>query len=59
MPPQNVPNRTTVPAETRRQIEAQADELDALTFSATPTQGEVEALRDAVSAALRGVFGNV
>jgi len=43
----------------REEASTQAAALAALTFSATVTQAECEALRDAVVTALRTVFGQV
>lgn len=52
-------NRHTISPQVRSEVERQAALLEALTFSATPTDAEVEALRDAIVAALRAVFGPI
>lgn len=51
-------NRQTIKPRVREEVEQQATVLEALTFTAGGATGpEAEALRDAVVAALRTVFG--
>lgn len=50
-------SRQRIHPRVREEVESQATTIEALTFSATPSQAEVEALRDAVAAALRAAFG--
>jgi hypothetical protein len=50
-------NRQVINPRVRSEIEEQAVLLEALVISATYDEAEVEALRDAVVAALRAVFG--
>lgn len=56
---QALANRQGIPPRVREAVEANITDLNALTFSATPTQAEAEALRDAVVAVLNEVFGGV
>lgn len=55
----SIPNRLSIPPEVRREVEENITALNALTFSATVTAAEAEALRDAVVTALNNVFGGV
>ncbi len=55
--PQAKANRQTIKPRVREEVTTQVAALNALTFSATPTQAEVQALRDAVVTALNTVFG--
>jgi hypothetical protein len=52
-------SRQAISPKVRAEVEVQAVALEALVISATYDEAEVEALRDAVVAALRTVFGQV
>lgn len=51
-------SRQSIKPRVREEAAVQRDALDALSFSSTPTQAEVEALRDAVSDILEDILVN-